>query len=195
MKKWIALILTLILVLGMVGCGKSEAVKQTEEAINAIGIVTLDAKDAIEFAERMYNTLTDKEKEKVSNRLILVEARTQYDRIRGIEDGLNGSWDYDMGGNTYAGMFVHAHYIYTFEKGNWSCLYYRTGDFGNKRVEDWAKGTYIVEENTVHMTGIYDGKEIEYLWEYTYSNGKFSLFRIDRFDNEPDKKTELKKIS
>lgn len=60
---------------------KSEAVKNTEDAINAIGTVTENSAEAIEKAEKLYGILTDEEKSKVSNRLTLVSAREEYDAL------------------------------------------------------------------------------------------------------------------
>lgn len=81
MKKRIALFLTLVMCLSLCACGKSEAVKSTEEAIKAIGEVTIDSNDAVKNAERLYEALTDAEKEKVGNRMTLVEAREDLDAI------------------------------------------------------------------------------------------------------------------
>lgn len=81
MKKWLTLLLVVILSLLLVACGKSDAVKATEEAIAAIGTVSYDSIDLIENAEKLYNFLTDSEKEKVGNRLDLVDAREAYDKL------------------------------------------------------------------------------------------------------------------
>lgn len=59
---------------------KSEAVKSAEDAISAIGEVSVDSGDAIANAEKLYGILTDTEKEKVENRLTLVEAREQFEK-------------------------------------------------------------------------------------------------------------------
>ena len=75
------LILSVIIVLLIGGCGKSEAVKKTEDAIAAIGTITLESEGAIIDAEKLYNILTDKEKEQVSNRLVLVDARDEYEKL------------------------------------------------------------------------------------------------------------------
>jgi len=80
MKKIIALVLSFSL---LCACGKSEAVKTAEEAINAIGTVTANSGDTIANAEKMYGILTDAEKEKVKNRLVLVEAQDAFEDIKG----------------------------------------------------------------------------------------------------------------
>ena len=81
MKKLMALMVALVLCLSLCACGKSAAVKETEAAIDEIGEVTLESKSAIEIAERKFDSLTDKEKEKVENRLILSEAEAEYERL------------------------------------------------------------------------------------------------------------------
>jgi hypothetical protein len=62
---------------------KSEAVISAEEAINAIGEVSIESGDAIARAEKLYSILTDTEKAQVSNRLALVEARELFEEVQG----------------------------------------------------------------------------------------------------------------
>lgn len=83
MKKAIIFIVSIVLCVCLCACGKSEAVKSAEEAISAIGEVSVDSGDAIANAEKLYGILTDAEKEKVENRLTLVEAREQFEKVRG----------------------------------------------------------------------------------------------------------------
>ena len=86
-KKRIGLlVLSICLAMSMCACGKSEATKSAEEAITSIGTVTLDSLEAIENAEKLYDILTDSEKEKVENRLILVEARETYEKLQEEEN-------------------------------------------------------------------------------------------------------------
>ncbi len=80
-RKIMALALSLILCASIIGCGKSEIVTTTENAISDIGEVTIDSKDKIEAAEGYYNALTDKQKEQVGNASKLVEARSAYDKL------------------------------------------------------------------------------------------------------------------
>ncbi len=83
-RKTMLIIAALILwAFWLTGCGKSEAVTATEQAISAIGEVTINSGDAIANAEKMYNILTDSEKEKVSNRLELVEAKDAFEKLQG----------------------------------------------------------------------------------------------------------------
>lgn len=83
MKKAIIFIVSIVLCVCLCACGKSEAVKSAEDAISAIGKVSVDSGDAIANAEKLYGILTDAEKEKVENRLTLVEAREQFEKVRG----------------------------------------------------------------------------------------------------------------
>jgi len=60
---------------------KSNMVLAVEEAIAMIGTVDYDSLDEIENAEKLYNYLTDNEKEHVANRLELFSARETYDNL------------------------------------------------------------------------------------------------------------------
>lgn len=88
MKKAISLIMSIALCMCLCACGKNEAVKSAEDAISAIGEVSADSGEAIANAEKYYGILTDAEREKVENRLALVEAREQFDKVIG-EDCLH----------------------------------------------------------------------------------------------------------
>lgn len=81
MKKIISLVLALVMCLPLCACGKSQAVKETEKAINDIGTVSLSSGDAIKKAEKLMSVLTESEKEKVSNRLTLIDARETFDKL------------------------------------------------------------------------------------------------------------------
>ena len=81
MKKAIALVLTLAMCLSLCACGKSKAVKDVEDAIDAIGEVSLDSEAAIAKAEYMYEFLTESEQAQVENKAILAEARFIYNGI------------------------------------------------------------------------------------------------------------------
>ena len=81
MKKAISLLLVLTMCLSLCACGKSKAAQEAQDAIAAIGTVTLDSEEAILYAEKLYGILTDNEKESVENRLTLVDAREEYDRL------------------------------------------------------------------------------------------------------------------
>lgn len=82
MKRYFSLFLAIVMCLSLTACGKSEAVKAAEEAISAIGEVTVDSGDAIANAEKYYNILTDDEKADVENRMELVEARETFEQVR-----------------------------------------------------------------------------------------------------------------
>lgn len=82
MKKAISLMLACVLCLSLCSCGKSEAVKNVEALIDAIGEVTVDSGDAIATAESAYNALTEEEKAKVSGLEKLSSAKVDYVEIR-----------------------------------------------------------------------------------------------------------------
>lgn len=81
MRKTIFVIVTAFVLLILIACGKSEIVKATETAIADIGDVTLESEDSIKKAESIFNGLTDHEKEQVDNRLVLIDARNQYEKL------------------------------------------------------------------------------------------------------------------
>ena len=83
-KLWL-LITILAISLMMNACGKSAAVKQTEELINAIGDVSINSEETIIEAEEAYNALSDSEKEKVENSDILINARDSIDSLKIIQ--------------------------------------------------------------------------------------------------------------
>lgn len=80
-RSFSVLIICLVCIFSFAGCGKNKDVVAAEEAIEAIGEVTLDSEDLIEAAEKLYDILTDKEKSDVSNRLDLAEAREVYNQL------------------------------------------------------------------------------------------------------------------
>jgi len=81
MKKTALVILLLVCCLVLCSCGKTQAVKEAEIAIGNIGEVTLESEAAIKTAEKLYNFLTDNEKEKVENRKALIDAKEVYEKL------------------------------------------------------------------------------------------------------------------
>lgn len=92
MKKTTICILCVLMCLVLCACGKSEAVKNTEAAIEAIGTVTLDSGAAIEEAENLYAALPEEEKEQVENYELLLTSRDEYNQLRvsDVESKING---------------------------------------------------------------------------------------------------------
>ena len=74
-------LLIFVLLFNFCGCGKSQATKDAEIAIDAIGEVTEDSGTAIANAEKLYGILTDNEKEDVENRLALFDAKEAYEKV------------------------------------------------------------------------------------------------------------------
>lgn len=83
--KWIIIGIAVVVALGLLVFFlffyKNKNVRKTEEAIKAIGTVTLDSEDAIEEAEELYDDLTDAEKDKVENVRELEEAKDEYEDL------------------------------------------------------------------------------------------------------------------
>ena len=82
MRKWAIIILAVLLAVSFSGCGKSQAVKDTEAAIEKIGEVNLDSGRKITAAEKLYNELSEKEQEKVGNYATLQYSRKVYDALQ-----------------------------------------------------------------------------------------------------------------
>lgn len=95
MKRITALLLVAVICLSLVACGKSEAVKSAEDAIAAIGEVSINSGDLIASAEKLYNILTDTEKAKVENRLALVEAQETFVEVRAAASYENAKQAYE----------------------------------------------------------------------------------------------------
>lgn len=80
-------------VVGLVFGMGSAAVTKAEEAIAAIGTVTLESQDEIVAAEMLYEDLSEGNQKKVENRDTLFAARTEYDRqvaaIAEVEEAIN----------------------------------------------------------------------------------------------------------
>lgn len=74
MKRTFAVLLTLVLSLSLLTGCKSAEVKAVEEAIKAIGTVTIDSVDSVTAAEDLYNALSADDQGKVSNAETLTEA-------------------------------------------------------------------------------------------------------------------------
>ena len=79
MKKTICSILAAIMCLSLCACG-GKNIQSAEAAIAAIGTVSEESEAAIIAAEELYECLSDKQKEKVSNAQLLTDARNEFDR-------------------------------------------------------------------------------------------------------------------
>ena len=88
MKKIIVAIFVIALsAVLLTACGKTEATKQVEALIKAIGSdVGLQSEDAINAALNAYDRLTDEEKDKVGNYKKLEKAKADYDKLAGLND-------------------------------------------------------------------------------------------------------------
>lgn len=99
MKKAIAFLLALVMVLPLAACGKSEAVTGVENAISAIGEFTPDKKAGIEEAYQAFISLSEKERSQVENLEILSAARealhkSERDEIVGMLKEIRSISDY-----------------------------------------------------------------------------------------------------
>lgn len=81
MKKFISLLLLLSICLSLRSCGKSENIIAAEEAIKAVGTVTLESKSDIEKAEKAVAALTAEEKEKFKMNDELEDIKKRYEQL------------------------------------------------------------------------------------------------------------------
>ncbi|MBQ4321049.1 MAG: hypothetical protein IJC35_02325 [Oscillospiraceae bacterium] len=81
MKRVVSVLLLLAMLFLLTACGKSAAVKAAEEAIDAIGEVTVNSGEAVANAKKLYELLTEDEKAKVRNRVTLIEAEEAYGEL------------------------------------------------------------------------------------------------------------------
>ena len=81
MKSKIRVIITVVgLSVALIGC-KSSIVKSAEKAINDIGTVSIESEELIIEAEKLYASLTENQKDDVTNYFTLLEAREEYNAI------------------------------------------------------------------------------------------------------------------
>lgn len=82
MKNKILILTILTLCVLLCSCGKSEAIIAAENAIYAIGNVTLNSGPAIEKAEKAIEALSDEDKEKFEQYDRLEEIKNQYKQLK-----------------------------------------------------------------------------------------------------------------
>lgn len=81
MKRVLLLLLVLVLTVSVCGCKKSEGLVAAEEAVKAIGQVTLESGDAINKAESAITALSAEDKENFKMQKDFEEAKSEYERI------------------------------------------------------------------------------------------------------------------
>lgn len=81
MKKYLVVIMAVLMALCLCACGKSEAVKAAEEKIAAIGDVTLDSEKRISAAEKAVEKLSDDELKQLDKAEELKKARETYEEL------------------------------------------------------------------------------------------------------------------
>ena len=81
MKKYLVVIMAVLMALCLCACGKTEAVKAAEEKIAAIGDVTLDSEKRISAAEKAVEKLSDDELKQLDKAEELKKAREAYEEL------------------------------------------------------------------------------------------------------------------
>lgn len=172
MKKILEITLTcMICIFMLTGCGKSEAVKDAEEAIEAIGEVSIDSGDAIAAAEKLYDALTDKEKAEVSNYLSLTEARETFDILEHEQ--------------------VVADYLYDLETATYTMLSGAADaeEAGNLILSVWYNAIYEVKDEETDMYTRPNGyfyEDFNDALSELFSDGDFESMISDIRDNQDD---------
>ena len=81
-KTWLALLLTVVMLMSLCACGKSDNAKVCESLIDKIGEVTLDSEKTIKVAEEAYDALTEEEKGQIKKSAEkLSESRDAYNQL------------------------------------------------------------------------------------------------------------------
>ena len=174
-KKFGILIITISLL--FCGCGKNADIKNVEEAINTIGIVTSDSEDAVSHAERLYSILTEKEKSKVENRQILIEAREKLDDLKKeketIVKSLLGTWVAEDSVQDFE--YAEA---YTFNIDNTFSFQSLSRFEGVIIPVDDEQGNYIIDMEDSKIKLIYNtgGEGLKNEIPYSLENGEFIFF-------------------
>lgn len=167
MKKLFTLFLVAVMCLSLVACGKSKAAKAAEEAIAAIGKVTVDSGEAIANAEKLYGILTDAEKAEVENRLLLVEAQEAFKKVQGEIVYTNAKEAYiklkEVAELCVKGMdaIYGAWYfgLYNADDSSYSTLYY-------DMAEDVSGFTSTELKNAAKALGVSE-YTVKYDWQYS----------------------------
>lgn len=81
MKKIISVLLSLFLSFSLCACGKSQNIIAAENAVKAVGKVTLNSKSAIDQAEKAIGALSEKEKKKFKLNTEFEEIKKQYNQL------------------------------------------------------------------------------------------------------------------
>ena len=150
MKRIAALLLCAIMLLSLCACGKSEAVSAAENAINDIGEVTAASGDAIARAQKLYSILTESEKEKVSNRLALIEAQDEFEALQGDVTYTSAKEAYEKLNEAAELCISGMKSIY----GAWSYAKSNTNQFGSFRVDGISLGKAAPAANSHIHDGI-----------------------------------------
>ena len=174
MKRLIALLLSVTMCIMLCACGKSQSVKDVENAIDAIGEVTLDSGDTIEKAERLYNFLTDSEKASVENKGKLVEARYTYDQLHTDKIYHTAKNAYELMYKAYSIFLFNAHGLNN------------AMNFGNS-AKAWTMDHDFCSRYAEASNGVLDlpkltEQEVKDALEYLYEdNGLSGNIKADKF--------------
>lgn len=153
---WIALALALCLILS--ACGASEAVKNVEAQINALGEISAESETAIQEAEQAYNSLTEAEKGKVSNYDTLTAARNRLTELQLVGVWYYNSinyWDFSTPTGDEIPLTLNADGTYTEfgYNGTWSVT-------DGKVITEWSTLAIREEDGKTYLTWADEGTSL-----------------------------------
>ena len=92
MKKFGILLLSVLILASVSGCGKSDSARAADDLIAAIGSVTIDSEAAILLAEDAIENLSEKELSSLDNLDVLKQVREDYNSalVANVEDRISG---------------------------------------------------------------------------------------------------------
>lgn len=174
MKKALILIMVLIMLLGLVGCGKSDEAKKAEELISSIGEVTPESGAKISEAQSYYDSLSKEQKAEVDNLSVLVDAQNTFNSFEveltpeNIREYLNFSFE-KINHETSS---ILGHSSWTTEK-QMTIYPIQSGNFNN--VEITLK-FIIYNHIAVHEPSNVVVEEIDDLDDYVYYTFKLPAY-------------------
>lgn len=93
MKKLSLFLIICILMLSLTACQAEKEVIEAIDSLGSIEALTLESEESIEQVQALYDALSDKEKEKVTNAEILEQAKEELQRQKALIDQANRSVD------------------------------------------------------------------------------------------------------
>lgn len=152
MKKAATVLLVLVLCLALCACGKSEAVKNVEAMIDAVGPISMESLEAAYSAMSAYEALSQEDAEKVKNYAKMADELDAW-----LTDYVAGEWVYSP------------KYFYNVEE-----MYDKvdlTLNADGSAVGSHVTGPWRVEEGVIRI----DNGKADYVYYTFFEDGKISI--------------------